>query len=139
MPTGPLNRETVEAALANLADPESGRTLARMEQIREIAVQPGRVDVELALTNWARPLWDDVRQEAESLLRAALPADTQIEIRVTEHPRLPEKIGQIGLAAKSVIAVGSATACESRICANHAANCFNGSRSTDDSSSGSPA
>lgn len=107
MPTGPLNRETVEAALAHLADPESGRTLARMEQIREIAVQPDRVDVELALTNWARPLWDDVRQEAESLLRAALPADTQINIRVTEHERLPEKIGQIGLAAKSIIAVGS--------------------------------
>ena len=39
MPKGPLNRETVEAALADLADPETGRSMAAMEQIRDIAVE----------------------------------------------------------------------------------------------------
>src|SRR5262249_35020949 len=55
----------------------------------------------------ARPLWDDVRREAESALRNSLPAGTQIKVEIVEHNRPPEKIGQIGLAAKSVIAVGS--------------------------------
>ena len=107
MPKGPLNRDTVETALAELVDPETGRSMARMEQILDIAVDSRRVDVRLALTNWARLLWEDVRKEAESLLRDALPEDTEIHVRVVEHDRPPEKIGQIGLAAKSVIAVGS--------------------------------
>jgi ATP-binding protein involved in chromosome partitioning len=81
--------------------------MATMEQIRDVTVEPGRVEVQLALTTWARPLSDDVRKEAETLLRGALPDDTVIEIRIVEHQRPPEKIGQIGLAAKSVIAVGS--------------------------------
>lgn len=107
MPKGPLNRETIEAALAPLVDPETGRPMAKMEQIRDIAVHPKQADVRLALTNWARPLWDDVHKEAESLLREALPDDTVIHVRIVEHERPPEKIGQIGVAAKSVIAVGS--------------------------------
>jgi ATP-binding protein involved in chromosome partitioning len=107
MPAGPLTRETIEAALANLADPETGRSMAQMGQILDVAVHPGRADVRLALTNWARPLWEDVRREAESLLKAALPEGTEIHVRIVEHDRPPEKIGQIGLAAKSVVAVGS--------------------------------
>jgi ATP-binding protein involved in chromosome partitioning len=107
MPEGPLNRESVDAALAGLTDPETGRSMAQMEQIYDVALHPKRVDVRLGLTNWARPLWEDVRKDAESLLRAALPKDTEIHVRVVEHQRPPEKIGQIGLAAKSVIAVGS--------------------------------
>jgi ATP-binding protein involved in chromosome partitioning len=107
MPQGPLNRETVKAALAGLADPETGRSMAAMEQIRDIAVHANHVEVQLALTTWARPLWEDVRAEAERLLRGALPENTDIRVEVAEHHRLPEKIGQIGLAAKSVIAVGS--------------------------------
>jgi ATP-binding protein involved in chromosome partitioning len=99
--------ESVAAILADLADPETGRGLAQMEQIGPIDVAGNRVRVVLRLTTWAGPLWDDVRKDAESRLRAALPAGTQIEIAIEQHQRLPEKIGQIGLAAKSVIAVGS--------------------------------
>ena len=107
MSRGPLNRETVESALAELADPETGRSMAHMGQILDIAVHFHRVDVRLGLTSWAGALWEEVRQEAESLLRAKLPEEAEIHVRVVEHVRPPEKIGQIGLAAKSVIAVGS--------------------------------
>jgi ATP-binding protein involved in chromosome partitioning len=107
MPKGPLTRETIEAALADIPDPESGRELARMDQIGDVSVEPDRVRVQLLLTTWARPLWDDVRNEAASRLRDALPDGTQIDIELVEHTRPPEKIGQIGLTAKSVIAVGS--------------------------------
>jgi ATP-binding protein involved in chromosome partitioning len=102
-----MNRETVDAALAGLVDPETGRSMAQMEQISDVAVHHGRVDVRLALTTWARPLWEDVRKEAESRLSEALPDGTEIHVRIVEHDRPPELIGQIGLAAKSVVAVGS--------------------------------
>jgi ATP-binding protein involved in chromosome partitioning len=103
----PVNRATVEAALADLADPETGRKMSAMEQIRRVVVESGCVEVELALTTWSRPLWDDVRQDAESLVRRSLPGVADVTVHVVEHQRPPEKIGQIGLAAKSVIAVGS--------------------------------
>lgn len=107
MPKGPLTRETVEAALAELADPETGRPLAAMQQIGRIEVGPTNVSVELRLTNWSRPLWDDVRKEAITRLQSALPDGTQIDVDLDEFARPPEKVGQIGLTAKSVIAVGS--------------------------------
>jgi ATP-binding protein involved in chromosome partitioning len=107
MSTGPVTSEAVAAILADLADPETGRGLVQMEQIGSIDVTGNGVRVVLRLTTWAGPLWDDVRKEAESRLRAALPAGTDVEIAIEQHQRLPEKIGQIGLAAKSVIAVGS--------------------------------
>jgi ATP-binding protein involved in chromosome partitioning len=102
-----ITRETVESMLADFPDPETGRGLGPMGQIHQIAVDGRRVEVMLGLTTWAGPLWDDIRQEAESLLRNQLPADTEIDLRIVQHARPPEKIGQIGLAAKSVIAVGS--------------------------------
>jgi len=107
MPKGPLNRETIESALAVLTDPESGRSMGQMGQILDIAVHPKCAEVRIALTSWARPIWDDVQKETQSLLQEALPDDTEIHVRIVEHERPPEKIGQIGLAAKSVIAVGS--------------------------------
>jgi ATP-binding protein involved in chromosome partitioning len=107
MPENALNRETIESILADFPDPETGRGLGPMEQIREIFVEGRRVAVTLGLTNWAGPIWDDVRREAEALLRSKLPAGTEIELRIVKHDRPPEKIGQIGVAAKSVIAVGS--------------------------------
>ena len=48
-----------------------------------------------------------MRREAERLLRDKLPPGTEVHVRVVEHERPPEQIGQIGLTAKSVIAVGS--------------------------------
>jgi ATP-binding protein involved in chromosome partitioning len=102
-----LNRENVLAALAELADPETGRKAVQMDQIGEIHVDGRRVDVTLGLTSWSGPLWDETRREAEALLRGNLPSDAQVNVRIVEHVRPPEKIGQLGLSVKSVIAVGS--------------------------------
>jgi ATP-binding protein involved in chromosome partitioning len=102
-----IDRDLAMSALADLADPETGRSAGQMGQIGEIVVDGRRVDVTLGLTTWAKPLWEDTRQEAEQLLRSTLPADADIHVRLVEHARPPEKIGQLGLEAKSVIAVGS--------------------------------
>ncbi len=107
MPAGEINRECIEAALAGLLDPESGRSVVEMEQLRNVEVDGHRVNVTLGLTTWAAPLWDETRREAERLLREKLPPRAEVNVRLVEQARPPEKIGQIGLAAKSVIAVGS--------------------------------
>ena len=103
----PVTRELVEAVLAEIPDPETGRSLARMDQIRHIGIDGRGVDVTLGLTTWSSLLWEDTRSEAEHLLRAKLPPDTGVRVHVVEFVRPAEPIGEIGLTAKSVIAVGS--------------------------------
>ena len=103
----PVTREMVEKVLAELPDPETGRSLARMEQIRHIGIDGRGVEVTLGLTTWSGLLWEETRAEAERLLREKLPPGTDVRVRVVEFVRPPERIGEIGLTAKSVIAVGS--------------------------------
>src|SRR3954466_8748494 len=107
MADAPITFAAIESALAELPDPETGRDLARMEQIHDVAVKANRVEVTLGLTTWSGLLWEETRQEAERLLRSALPAGNEVHVRIAEHSRPPERIGEIGLTAKSVIAVGS--------------------------------
>src|SRR5262245_273930 len=103
----PFDRSTVETALAGLLDPETGRPLAQLDQLHDIDVDGSRVSVMLGLTTWSAPLWEEVRGECTQLLEKKLPSGTDIRVRVVEHHRPAERIGQIGLTAKSVIAVGS--------------------------------
>lgn len=107
MPEKSFTRESVLDALTVLRDPETGRSVVQMEQVHDIAVTEKRVELTLGLTTWSSLLWAETRAEAESLLQSKLPPGTEIQIDVREHHRPPEKIGEIGLTAKSVVAVGS--------------------------------
>jgi ATP-binding protein involved in chromosome partitioning len=102
-----LDRAAVETALAPLLDPESGRSVVSMDQLHDIGVDGAKVSVTLGLTTWSAPLWEEVRVEALRLLNEKLPVGTEVQLRIVEHLRPAEAIGQIGLTAKSVIAVGS--------------------------------
>ncbi len=102
-----IQQADVEKALGEFNDPETGRSVARMEQIRSVDVGDGSVKVELALTSWTAPIKDAVRADCVEHLRERLPSGTSIEVDIVEHDRPAERIGQIGLAAKSVVAVGS--------------------------------
>ena len=101
------DRTAVEAALSPLLDPETGRSVVQMEQLHDVDIDGDKVGVTLGLTTWAAPLWEETRAEALRLLSDKLPQGTDIQVRVVEHHRPPERIGQIGLTAKSVVAVGS--------------------------------
>jgi ATP-binding protein involved in chromosome partitioning len=101
------DRVVVEAALSPLLDPETGRSVVQMDQLHDVDVNGGKVTVTLGLTTWAAPLWVETRAEALRLLSDKLAPGTEIAVRVVEHHRPAERIGQIGLTAKSVIAVGS--------------------------------
>jgi ATP-binding protein involved in chromosome partitioning len=102
-----VDRAAVEAALTPLMDPETGRGVVQMEQLHDVEIDGNKANLTLGLTTWAAPLWEETRAEALRLLGDKLPQGAEIQVRVVEHHRPPEPIGQIGLTAKSVIAVGS--------------------------------
>jgi ATP-binding protein involved in chromosome partitioning len=106
MAEGQTTEAEVRAVLEKFKDPESGRSIVRMEQVRRLEIQGNRVGVTLALTTWAAPLWQQTRQELIDLLIAKFPGrEIAVDLEVQHRPA--EKIGEIGLTAKSVIAVGS--------------------------------
>ncbi len=107
MADSPFHADDVRAILAKIADPESGRGLVQMEQVGEVRVDGDRVNVEVGLTTHSAPIWEDVRSEIVERIRCGLPDVTQVEVRLHVHDRPPLPLGQIGLRAKSVIAVGS--------------------------------
>jgi len=102
----PATAADVEAVLAELKDPETGRGMKQLGQVREAQVAGDKITATLALTSHSRPLWDDVKENATQLLKSRFPS-AQVEVKLVEHVRPAEKLGQIGLTAKSVIAVGS--------------------------------
>lgn len=97
----------VTKALADFRDPESGRPAVEMGQIRDVTVDGGRVSLTLALTTMAAPLWKETQAECAALVRRMLPAVTDVDVKLAVHERKPQPLGQIGLTAKCVIAVGS--------------------------------
>ncbi|MEM8864909.1 MAG: Mrp/NBP35 family ATP-binding protein [Planctomycetota bacterium] len=102
-----LTEQAVRDALADFTDPETGRSVTKMGQVGEIHIDGTSVRVQLKLTSWAGPIHDEIAQRCQSRLKAKLNAAESVVVEVVPHERAPDKIGQIGLAAKSVIAVGS--------------------------------
>lgn len=102
-----IQQADIEKVLADFNDPETGRSVVLMEQVHSIDVADSSVKVVLGLTSWTGPIKQAVRADCIEHLRQALPSGTTIEVEIVEHERPAERIGQIGLAAKSVIAVGS--------------------------------
>ena len=102
-----MDKEAVEQALADFKDPETGRGALEVDQIRDIEIDGADLSLTLALTTHSAPIWDDVQSELEQELRNSLPQLASVKINRVVHQRPPQKLGEIGLAAKSVIAVGS--------------------------------
>ena len=101
-----LSTESVRNAISKHPDPESGRSLESMDQIKEISIDDQTVNLTIGLTTHSMPIADDVREALESLVVAAHPGAT-VNVNVVEHERPPARVGQIGLRVRSVIAVGS--------------------------------
>ena len=97
----------VEVVLAGVADPETGRPLTTMGQIVSIAADTDAITVTVGLTTHSAILWRATRGRIEEVLRTTFPQVPAVTVTVVPHERPPTKLGQIGLEAKSVIAVGS--------------------------------
>ncbi|MHB8971170.1 MAG: Mrp/NBP35 family ATP-binding protein [Pirellulaceae bacterium] len=107
MASGPLTQADVRQALSGFKDPETGRSAIQLEQIRDIHVHDGVVSLTLALSTHSAPLWAETQQALEQTLRTAWPHLVAVRSTRVVLERPPQKVGEIGLAAKTVIAVGS--------------------------------
>ncbi|HUG68624.1 MAG TPA: Mrp/NBP35 family ATP-binding protein [Pirellulaceae bacterium] len=107
MADGQLDIAAVEAALADFQDPETGRKALQQEQIRDIRLSGSELSLTLGLTTWAAPLWKEVEAAFKDRLQSRLPQLTAIHVQRVIHERAPSPLGEMGLRAKSVIAVGS--------------------------------
>ncbi len=102
-----IHSANVEKVLSQFKDPETGRSVVQQKQVRDLRVEGRKVWFTLALTTHSAPLWNETRAAAAALLREKFPDLEQVEVSLAVHERPPMKLGQIGLTAKSVIAVGS--------------------------------
>ena len=103
----PESVELARRTLNKFRDPESGRPMEKSGQILDVEIRQGIAYVELGLTSHSFPIQDEVSAQLAEQLRVALPELRNVEVKVVEFERPAVAIGQIGLTAKSVIAVGS--------------------------------
>lgn len=97
----------LQRVIADFKDPETGLGLAGQKQIREASVAGTTASLTVALSSHSAAIRDEVRQRIVDTVRARLQALSDVNVSVVNHERPPGKLGQVGLTAKSVIAVGS--------------------------------
>ncbi len=107
MANGQPDVAAVEAAVADFKDPESGRSILSFEQMKDIQLSDNELSLTLELTTWSAPLWTDTKDALEEKLRVAFPQLGSVSAKLAVQERPPQKIGEIGLPTKSVIAIGS--------------------------------
>jgi ATP-binding protein involved in chromosome partitioning len=107
MPDSPVDRQLVEDILKSFPDPETGRKLWQLDQVRDLVIEGNRIKVTIGLTTYSSPLWQDTREQLAEQLRTKLPSNPEVDVEIVSHNRPAEPIGNLGLTAKSVIAVGS--------------------------------
>ncbi|HBE67172.1 MAG TPA: ATP-binding protein [Planctomycetaceae bacterium] len=98
--------DKIHQVLSNVRDPETGRTLDKTNQILSVEATEEAAAVKIGLTSHSAPIKDEFESNVSERIAAVLP-QAKVEIEIEEFDRPPVPIGQIGLTAKSVIAVGS--------------------------------
>jgi ATP-binding protein involved in chromosome partitioning len=106
MPNEPTVAD-LQKALADFKDPETGLAAGGQKQIRDLNISGTTASLTLALSTHSAPLWNETKERLADFVKARLPGLTDIKVIVAIHDRPPQKLGQVGLTSKSVIAVGS--------------------------------
>ena len=101
-----ISPEHVRQAIADHPDPETGRPIDSMGQIRDVSVNGNQITVSVGLTTHSAAVADEFFEALRSKISAAAPG-SEIKFDQVDHDRPPARLGQIALRAKSVIAVGS--------------------------------
>ena len=107
MGDGQVTEETIRKELDGFRDPETGRGVVRLGQVHGLELRDGRVSITLGLTTYAAPLWETIREDLASYVREKFPELGEVAVDLAVHERPAEKVGEIGLAVKSVIAIGA--------------------------------
>lgn len=93
-------------SLAEIRDPETGRSIAKTNQIGELRFDDGTLNCIIRLSTHSWPMRAHLEERIVEQLRAQV-SGWSVKVEFEELDRPPAPLGQIGLSVKSVIAVGS--------------------------------
>lgn len=102
-----VNEVQVREVLAGFPDPETGRDVLKTDQVRDIRISGEDVALTLELTTHSAAIWEPTKLALAQRIRDGLPSVKTVDVELAKHSRPPEPLGEIGLTAKSVIAVAS--------------------------------
>jgi ATP-binding protein involved in chromosome partitioning len=94
-------------SLEQIRDPDSGRPLSETGQVTDWQIAGGHVRCQLALTSATMPLRHWMVDQITQRFHAQAQGIQSVQIDVVQRDRPYPAIGQIGLKARHVIAVGS--------------------------------
>ena len=104
-----MTSDTVLSALKGVVDPDLGRDIVSLGFVKNLAIDGGIVSFDIELTTPACPVKDQMKAQAESLVRA-LPEVTDLRVTMTARVRsvsAPEKGVLPVPGVKNIIAVGA--------------------------------
>lgn len=104
---GNLNEQAIRAALTAIKDPDLGRDIVTLGFVKDLAIQGNRVDLTIELTTPACPVKDQMKAEAENILRGLGAEDVNVTMtaRVVGHNNAKKNAVMPGV--KNTIAVAS--------------------------------
>jgi len=90
-----VTEEDVRAALKAVEDPEAGMSVLDLGLVYGIALEAGKVTVEMTMTSPACPAAPYIVDEAAAAIRAIAPEGTDVEVQlVWEPPWTPERMSE---------------------------------------------
>lgn len=98
--------EKMTEVLGELPDPETGRPLRNTGQLADVQSSGEKGSAKIGLASHSAPLKEYFVEKATNALQSAF-GGGEFEFELFEFERPATKVGQIGLTAKSIIAVGS--------------------------------
>ncbi len=107
MAAGQVDSSAVMAVLDGFSDPETGLSVTETHQAHDVQCDGDSLSLTLALTTHSAILRQEIQDRLVKRLREHFPRLKNVKVQLAVHSRPPEKIGQLGLTVKSVIAVGS--------------------------------
>ena len=88
-----MTEEDVRQALRSVEDPEAGMSVLDLGLVYGIALEAGRVRVQMTMTSPACPATDYLVDEAAAAIRAVAPEGTDVEVTlVWDPPWTPERM-----------------------------------------------
>lgn len=90
-----MDEQEVRQALQAVEDPEAGMSIVDLGLVYAIAIEPGRVRVQMTMTSPACPAGPYLQDEARAAVEAAAPAGTEVQVElVWDPPWTPERMSE---------------------------------------------
>jgi metal-sulfur cluster biosynthetic enzyme len=88
-----VDEDDVRRALSAVEDPEAGMSVLDLGLVYAVALEPGRVRVDMTMTSPACPAAAHIVEEAAAAIGAAAPPGTAVDVRLVWEPEwTPERM-----------------------------------------------